>query len=319
MKIELLKTVPFLALSLLPGVLIATTEPGCPARVPLFDEETVSASWTYDALTKHYTYRYVVANPTTSIDYVNVFWLGGTGNSLVSLKAPDHWFPFQVKSSVMWAPIVGYSGNEIAIVSRPSDADIAPGQTLSGFSVTSVNPPSFLPYRIMPRRTVSGAPPSDASAHETEEDWESVLEEHLERCGATGGDVPEFARFGVTVGPAPSTIPFLPNLETMQSPQGLTIKLPIPSSIPEPPAPIDRVVVYNFEYKRTATTLDADKFVSTDIGLSVVLPQEAVSQFSCRTTAVLVEFQSAGKPVLRAKMPATALGLPRRCTESDSQ
>lgn len=292
--------------------------PGCPLRLPLLATEQVSVSWTYDPTQKTYAYRYTLSNPTSSSDFINAFWIAGVRAEFSESTAPAHWLPMPDKASVMWVPTAPYTGPARSFMSAvvPSDADIAPGQTQSGFGITTARLPTLVTYKILTRRVIEDSPalttvdnPSNA------EEMESVAEANIERCGALHGDVTEFFRYGVTVGPGTIPAPMQSGLTFRPStarPGSFELTLPLPSAAALA-APIDAVWFYSFEKGQQTVRVGAADITITAGLIKLTAPPALLDLYTCRTTAALVEFRAGKVPVLRSSLSAQQLGLPVSC------
>ena len=108
---------------------------------------SVTASTSYDPSSHMHVYAYSVSNPTTNTAPLDTLVLKlQPGVDLVTgFTAPPGWRSFYSaeKGTVMWAA-VGYLDAEAADPSGnipPSDYAVAPGGTLTGFSIRSFSPP----------------------------------------------------------------------------------------------------------------------------------------------------------------------------------
>jgi len=120
--------------------------------IPIVD---VNTTVTYDPVTAVYTYSYEIVNDQNSPDYVGIFDLF-PAVSVFNVSSPTGWDYMVAANWVEW-------------YSTWYTYDIAPGNSLSGFSLQSYGPPGNITY--------------DA--------------------GAWGATYPDDYAFGNTVGPVP--------------------------------------------------------------------------------------------------------------------
>lgn len=288
---------------------IASAE--CQVRTPLFSE-TVTVTWSYDAVSALYTYRYTVTNGSLSNDYIDTFWLGGA-DPKATLHAPSGWFALPLKKSVTFYPVAQYTGgNNTFSYGVPTDADIAPGSSLPGFELISKLSPGLVPYQMGLRRTletVTEPLPRPLS----EEESEALQEASIEECGALNGK--QISRFGVTTGPSLDTVDTLKGASAKS--EGDFKLLEFPSFLPLN-EPITSAVLHNFEFGGHSVRIDSDGIsVTLNSALRLKIPSAALAGFTCRTTAALLDLQSNDRTVLRAEVPGTLLGLDSHCSAGD--